>query len=368
MKKKAIILAICGVLATPSVFAAEDDMGMHFTSASEGLYGSIRAGLFDNVVDDYGSRIGVNGYNDLSSFGDGLEGFYTFEFRTDKGNNNVRNNKSQVGLRGEFGEFKIGRGFDAAPYELVYGGTDIANWQSGSAKGGYAGSSNVYYRTPSMNGFQAGIGFQVDGSNDGDEDVDNWNIAAQYSMEGLTAGAAYSASPSGFQVEDANGAVDGTFEDKSAWGVSLGYSQDNWSLNGWYGQDNSSDQGFAGYTPRVKEVKEVEGVADNPATEADETVDAVEAVAFKPEVFGTEAKDRSAFSLAGKVAVNQMDLYAVYESIDGIADGDRDIYTTLGATYHLGAKARVWMEYIVQDLDSDTEAGDYVAIGLRHDF
>ena len=76
MKKKAIILAIAGVLATPSAFAAEDDMGMHFTSASEGFYGSIRAGFFDNVVDDYGSRVGVNGYNDL---GNGLEGFYTFE-------------------------------------------------------------------------------------------------------------------------------------------------------------------------------------------------------------------------------------------------------------------------------------------------
>ena len=199
MKKKAIILAIAGVLATPNAFAAEDDMGMHFTSASEGFYGSIRAGFFDNVVDDYGSRLGVNGYNDL---GNGLEGFYSFEYRTDKGNTNVRNNKSLVGLRGDFGQFKVGRGFDAAPYELVYSGTDVANWQSGTAKGGYAGSSNVYYRTPNMDGFEAGMGFQVDGTNANDEDLDNWNIAVKYSMQGLTAGAAYSASPSGLPVYD----------------------------------------------------------------------------------------------------------------------------------------------------------------------
>ena len=321
MKKKAIILAIAGVLATPSAFAAEDDMGMHFTSASEGLYGSIRAGFFDNVVDDYGSRIGVNGYNDL---GNGLEGFYTFEFRTDKGSSvdnarsggskdwNIRNNKTQVGLRGDFGQFKVGRGFDAAPYELVYGSTDIANWGSGNVKGGYAGSSNVYYRTPNMDGFEAGMGFQVDGTNANDEDLDNWNIAVKYSMQGLTAGLAYSSSPNGLDNK-----VD-PVDDLTAWGISLGYGQDNWSLNGWYGEDNASD-------------------------------------AF--------AQDRGAVSLSGKVVVDQMDLYMVYENVDGTEDGKKDNYTTLGVTYHLGTKARIWAEYIAQD-----PADDYVAIGLRHDF
>ena len=198
MKKKAIILAIAGVLATPSAFAAEDDMGMHFTSASEGFYGSIRAGFFDNVVDDYGSRLGVNGFNDL---GNGLEGFYSFEYRTDKGKTAVRNNKSLVGLRGDFGQFKIGRGFDAAPYELVYSGTDVANWAKWHRqRWSTQGNSNVYYRTPNMDGFEAGMGFQVDGTNANDEDLDNWNVAVKYSMQGLTAGAAYSASPSGLSV------------------------------------------------------------------------------------------------------------------------------------------------------------------------
>ena len=347
MKKKAIILAIAGVLATPSAFAAEDDMGMHFTSASEGLYGSIRAGFFDNVVDDYGSRIGVNGYNDL---GNGLEGFYTFEFRTDKGSSvdnarsggskdwNIRNNKTQVGLRGDFGQFKIGRGFDAAPYELVYGGTDIANWQSGTAKGGYAGASNVYYRTPNMDGFEAGMGFQVDGIDANDEDLDNWNVAAKYSMQGLTAGLAYASSPSALATENEVGEA-GTADDLTAWGISLGYGQDNWSLNGWYGEDNASDMKYV-------TVQNADG----------------------DDVPGTKAQDRSAYSLAGSVAVNQMNIYAVYETIDGVVDGKKDIYTTLGAQYNLGAKARVWVEYIAQDLDSDTTADDYVAIGLRHDF
>ena len=332
MKKKAIILAIAGVLATPSAFAAEDDMGMHFTSASEGFYGSIRAGFLDNVVDDYGSRLGVNGYNDL---GNGMEGFYTFEFRIKNGDNNVYSNKTQVGLRGEFGQFKIGRGFDAAPYELVYSGTDIANWQSGSADNGYVGDSNVYYRTPNMDGFEAGMGFQVDGTNANDEDLDNWNIAAKYSMQGLTAGLAYSASPGGLEVGAAGVGGSGVYEDKSAWGIALGYGQDNWSLNGWYGEDNSSDQKLG---------------------------------ADKTGAVNEEAQDRSAFSLSGGVAVNQMNLYVVYESIDGINADNKDIYTTLGAQYNLGAKARVWVEYIAQDLDSTPAADDYVAIGLRHDF
>ena len=367
MKKKAIILAIAGVLATPSAFAAEDDMGMHFTSASEGFYGSIRAGFFgsNNVVDDYGSRLGINGYNDL---GNGMEGFYTFEFRTDKGKSAVRNNKTQVGLRGEFGQVKIGRGFDAAPYELVYGSTDIANWASGAAKGGFGsfaesadvqaaltaegltadeldvftqhiagldldGASNVYYRTPNMNGFEAGMGFQVDGSDADNEDLDNWNIAAKYSMNGFTAGAAYTSFPDHFanldsvkEVTDPNSGVTSiTYEtdDLTAWGISLGYGQDNWSLNGWYGEQNTGDMGA--------------GISD-----------------------------LDAFSLSGSIAVAQVNLYAVYENVD--FSPIKDNYTTLGVQYNLGTKARVWVEYVNQDLDSDSTADDYVAIGLRHDF
>ena len=363
MKKKAIILAIAGVLATPNAFAAEDDMGMHFTSASEGFYGSIRAGYFgnDKRVDDYGSRLGVNGFNDL---GNGLEGFYSFEYRTDAGDTNVRNNKSLVGLRGEFGEFKLGRGFDAVPYELVYADTDIGNSGSGLFQGNYSGSSNVYYRTPNMDGFESGMGFQVDGSGDNanGEDLNNWNIAAKYSMQGLTAGVGYSASPGGLEVENENGDPSDTRDDKSAWGISLGYGQDNWSLNGWYGEDNSGDQKWTGYKKAV--VFEA-AVPDNPATNKDETMAEVKAV---PEVPAKAAQDRTAFSLAGKVVVNQMDFYAVYESRDAVESGKTDTYTTLGVTYHLGTKARVWAEYIAKDYDSDADADDYVAIGLRHDF
>jgi predicted porin len=308
--------------------------------------------------------------------GNGLEGFYSFEYRTDKGNTAVRNNKSLVGLRGDFGQFKIGRGFDAAPYELVYSGTDVANWQSGTAKGGYAGDSNVYYRTPNMDGFEAGMGFQVDGSGDNanGEDLNNWNIAAKYSMQGLTAGVAYSASPNGLQVEDAKGPVStaaegadatatGVWEDKSAWGIALGYGQDNWSLNGWYGEDNSGDQKFGGYTA-AKDAPEDDEATPN----IDESVETDAQEKAREEVDGKEAQDRTAFSLSGTVAVDKMNLYVVYESIDGINAGNKDIYTTLGATYNLGAKARVWLEYIAQDLDSDSTADDYVAIGLRHDF
>ena len=364
MKKKAIILAIAGVLATPNAFAAEDDMGMHFTSASEGFYGSIRAGYFgnDKRVDDYGSRLGVNGFNDL---GNGLEGFYSFEYRTDAGDTNVRNNKSLVGLRGEFGEFKLGRGFDAVPYELVYADTDIGNSGSGLFQGNYSGSSNVYYRTPNMDGFESGMGFQVDGSGDNanGEDLNNWNIAAKYSMQGLTAGVGYSASPGGIQVENENGVVPGMLDDKSAWGISLGYGQDNWSLNGWYGEDNSGDQKFAGAIPAVPAVP---AVLDDPLTpNVNEEADAVAVVPLVP---GTAAQDRTAFSLAGKVVVNQMDFYAVYESRDAVESGKTDTYATLGVTYHLGTKARVWAEYIAKDYDSDADADDYVAIGLRHDF
>ena len=158
------------------------------------------------------------------------------------------------------------------------------------------------------------------------------------SMQGLTAGLAYASSPSALATEAEDG-TDGTADDLTAWGISLGYGQDNWSLNGWYGEDNASDMKYV-------TVQNADG----------------------DDVPGTKAQDRSAYSLAGSVAVNQMNIYAVYETIDGVVDGKKDIYTTLGAQYNLGAKARVWVEYIAQDLDSDTTADDYVAIGLRHDF
>ena len=35
-----------------------------------------------------------------------------------------------------------------------------------------------------MDGFEAGMGFQVDGTDANDEDLDNWNIAAKYEYAG----------------------------------------------------------------------------------------------------------------------------------------------------------------------------------------
>ena len=408
MKKQALAIAIASALVAPSAFAAQDTSGMQYTSAAEGFYASIRAqvdfsnGNNDADLNEGSSRIGIRGTNDL---GGGLEGFYQWELGVgiDDANEELDQRLGLVGLRGAFGEVVAGS-FWTNDYNWTHGSTDIANVYSG-----YLNYSNVrearsersiQYTTPDLNGFQGaflvGIGNSDNSDNNGDgsnsdgegdaaddngNDLDSWNLSAQYAIQGFTVAGSYNVitdgqtvsgeySPStcrfnitsplapgqqanipsaltdldmaacnafnqSISVQGVNVNVNGEFtdamddrvyEDLTSWTIRLGYAQDNWYVNGWYGEDDSSES---------------DGKAD-----------------------------AELFSVAGGVEVDRVNVYALYEAVEnaGGSAGVEDSYGTLGVQYTLGSNSRVWIEYWSRDLDSKPDADDIINIGLRHDF
>ena len=356
MKKQALAIAIASALVAPSAFAAQDTSGMHFTSASEGFYASIRARFSTADNDNDGSnienafsRIGVRGTNDL---GGGLEGFYGWELGVpinNGGSTSVR--LGHVGLRGAFGSFWVGSNW-AADYNWTHGSTDIANTHSGffnytDQRPGRT-SKAIEYTTPDLNGFQGAVRLNIDNNptaevpssvtftgvdpngnvqgteNDGspaakdENDIDTWNIAANYAVQGFSVAGAYNVISDGLEK------ADDTKDDLNSWTFKLGYSQDNWYVNGWYGEDNTSD-------------------------------------------IGDGVEDVTTFAMGGGVSVDKVNLYALFEQQETSAK-EEDSYGTIGAQYNLGSQSRVWIEYTTNDYDSTPTLDDYVNIGMRHDF
>ena len=394
MKKQALTLAIAAALSAPSALAAQDTSGMHYTSASEGFYASLRLQLDSSNETKDGknsanlgsgsSRIGVRGTNDL---GGGLEGFYQWEGQitardgdNSKGDNPsaLRTRLGHVGIRGAFGELALGS-FWTADYNWTHSSTDVANvysgWLNYNARREARSEKAIQYTTPDLNGFKGAARVRMGGGTDGN-DLDLWNLAATYAVQGFTMGASYNVLIDGLgsaatsarcTIQGIDATVDlgtptatgnnplscasinlsgsnivlnptvapataSTQEDLKSWTVRLGYAQDNWYVNGWYGVDSYDDAKVA-------------------------------AGATKPE-------QQTLTSLAGGVSLDKVSLYGVWEQAgdSGGTKGVDNTYATLGVQYNLGSRSRVWMEYRNQDLDSDKKADDFVNIGMRHDF
>ena len=228
------------------------------------------------------------------------------------------------------------------------------------------------------------------GSTKDKNSIDAWGLASKYDTHGFSIGATYLNNADAYNGEafgeDNRAAVQtvvqtaartfttgGTFsntttatlveepEDMTTWTVKLGYGQDNWYINGWYGQTDTDETGLF---LRV----DGNGVANagdmtNVKVEADET---------------------TYMSLAAGVTLDKVALYAVWEQRErpdvnkltaptdtsrviklGSSDTTR---TTLGAQYNLGAQSRVFLEYWKNEDDERENEKDVVLAGLRHDF
>lgn len=309
------------------------------------FYASIRAryesGANDysgSVIQNASSRFGVRGTNDL---GGGLEGFYQYEAGVGIDNGSGLSTRlAHVGLRGAFGQVQVGS-FWAADYNWTHGSTDIANTHSGNlnytaARPGRT-SKAIEYTSPDLNGFQAAFRVNFDDQGtataEDENDLDAWNLAAVYSIQGFTVAGAY------------NTVVDGLGdEDAKSWTSRVGYAQDNWYINAWYGEDNTGDIDIS-----------------LPADGADPAVN-----------FSLD--DTEIFSIGGGVTVDKVALYALYETAEVTAESGRakvtaeDDRATVGVQYNIGAQSRVWVEYAARDLDSSEPAEDSINIGMRHDF
>ena len=387
MKKQALTLAIAAALSAPSALAAQDTSGMHFTSAAEGFYASIRAVYEDGkkedskgIIDNSSSRIGVRGTNDL---GGGMEGFYQWEggVALDDGGN-VSTRLAHVGLRGAFGQVQVGS-FWPQDYNWVHVSTDVANASGGNFiynddRPGRT-SNALEYTTPDLSGFKGALRVNMAGGTKGDENIDAWNIAGTYAVQGFTMAATYGNRPNALkadaetaqtQIQGAHADLSGFTatsdeDDRTSWSVHLGYAQDNWYVNGWYGAQNTSDED------------------DVTLTQGNTT-----------RTLSAGIDDSTVLSFAGGVTLDKVSLYGIWEQGESSAITDatttgttaaerlanlsittkdqKASHATLGAQYNLGAKSRVWLEYVMRSLDSDkgdaNRADDSFNVGLRHDF
>lgn len=115
------------------------------------------------------SRLGVKGSQKLDG---GLEVVYKYELQVDvsdeSGEKNLKSRNQYVGLKGAFGEVLVGR--NDTVLKQSQGKFDIFSDLEADIKNLWKGenrmSDSITYKTPKMNGFQAGISYILDEDND----------------------------------------------------------------------------------------------------------------------------------------------------------------------------------------------------------
>ena len=217
----------------------------------------------------------------------------------------------------------------------------------------------------------------IQGQKTGSESIDEWAIAAKYATHGFTFGASYQAQPDkrGYapinQIEIASinpalavvnnvtatvgltAVVNPTPVDENAtfWALRLGYGQDNWGVNAWYGEHNTSERG----APANVLTKGDDGQAAFVARR-----DAAIAKVFNPQ-------DTEVFSIAGNIDLGKIALVAIYEQRENEWALDDNVFL-LNADYKFTSRSKAYIAYIANDFDSDPDKDDEVRIGLRMDF
>ena len=241
------------------------------------------------------------------------------------------------------------------------------------------------------------------------ESLDEWAIAAKYSSHGFTGGVSYQVQPdravnaplfgviAAVDTPLANGDVviadDGNLvrtsgtrvtvgayttseqgmetigkEDNTFWAVRFGYGQNNWSINGWYGEHNTSET-FAPSRSASGGIQGTVGAAGVPVVDATALANGqgMTVINSSPGIIGASPQDTEIFSIAGNIDMGKIALVAIYETRDN-QWAETDNVFLLNADYNFTSQSKAYIAYIANDFDSDTDKDDEVRIGLRMDF
>jgi hypothetical protein len=231
--------ALVAALVFPGVaVAATDDMGMQYTSASEGLSGSFRVNLYDASDDgtDEGDttsgasldslRLFFNGSADL---GNGLTSTYGLQVRAAAGTDstNTYAQDYHVGLNGVFGSLQFGR-IASAAYMVPGGSLDSLKGNSRKAPTEDPGDKTFKFTSPSINGLQFGFSAMMNDDGKTDDDLlDEVAFGATYDTPlGLKLGASYEkeakTTPTGNNPDHE--------DDITGFRFGAHYGQDNWTV------------------------------------------------------------------------------------------------------------------------------------------
>jgi predicted porin len=179
MKKSPIIAAAIAATIAGSAFAADTT-----------IYGNIRLEVVNQTDLNMDSSKLVVGFKSSEDMGNGMTGFMHMELEHDDANEEVSgwtNDKSYVGLKGDFGQVTLGRQADAAGFAC--GGTDIFTKVSGQACGAGAingGLDNALVYTGGTGNVTFVLGATLDGTQD--QAGDNTIIAAKYAADNFSVG------------------------------------------------------------------------------------------------------------------------------------------------------------------------------------
>jgi predicted porin len=298
------------------------------------LYGSFRIGLQnvdggDTGVDDQSSRVGIKGDVDLGL--DGTKGIYHWEAQANNATgidqSTALNTRLQyIGMAGDWGKVLIGKQYHPhyllinAPVGVFNPGANgygerfyVAARTLGGAVDFKRVDNSIAYYSPDISGLTviAGGVFASNGSDtDGtlDDTVDGYNVAATYTVNGLT-------------ISGSVASVESGVEDTDVWGLAVSYKSGPFAVALTH-EDGEKDTGTS--------------------------------------------LEQDATHLMGKYTAGATSVYARYATFD-----DNSLTTDLdqwglGVTHVMG-NGRVFAEYIDNDSD-DASFGDKAQIGYRLDF
>ena len=396
MKKKMLAAAIASALAVPSAFAAIDDAGMKYTSASEGLYGSLRFALSSGEDDDASvghesSRIGMQGDVDV---GHGNTAFYRAEWRVtyDAPNSQpFQTRLAYIGMKGAYGSVRFGQIW-SADYDYVFSLADVTNNVTGNFAPNFRVKNALRYDSPDIQGFNFSIQLHADDGEieerdetggtavtpdyDFDEtsvlgadvtDFAGYNNRSDAEQEayrnalGINENAAGDAFETRVVPARAADADDGNEFDRYI--LAAGYSIRGVNLGATYLNNQASDGADAG----ENEDETTWGIG---GTYGQDNWKVGYTYGDTSDLGGASGTDRTWHAFAGQVSFDKVTLRAVYETRETEPDGsrfdnpfvsassfDQDIFT-LEAQYSFSSKARAYVNYQNNDLEGDSSSGD----------
>lgn len=383
MKKSLVVVALAGAMA----FTA--------ASAETVLYGSIRLGaevaknhfnkdsrinphtgdLIANKrgldMQDYGSRIGLKGSEDL---GNGAKVLFQLEwgFNGMNGGQNgdgFRNRLAWIGVQGEWGTIALGRqnnpftqslnaGTEADEFNGDMGTVSALRYATGTVmttagntetRGDFTAmptrvGKSIAYVSPSFSGFNfvaAGIADAPEGGNRADNNAskgfDIWTVGLNYEHEsGFYAKAAYL----GANLNKGN-------KTANVYGLNVGFKNEQFGVNADFGAGERA--------------KKANGYGFNHDSKVTSTGwDLGGHFSFGPDYFSTV-----------RATVGQAEVK--YKNND--TSKDKMTVWALGFEQKLSTRTKVWVEYAKEDrklnkgtTESYKDNRDAVSIGIRHDF
>lgn len=367
MKRNLLAVVIPALLAAGAANAAEvynkdgnkvdiygKAVGLHYFSHGDNSYG----GDGDQTY----ARLGFKGETQIS---DQLTGYgqweYNFNGSNSEGADAQNGNKTRLafaGLKfGDYGSFDYGRNYGVVYDALAW--TDMLpefGGDSGYSDNFFVGRSTglATYRNTNFFGLVEGWDFavQYQGANDRDEirraNGDGWALSTSYT------------SPIGVAIVGAYGSSDRTDAQEAAyygggdraqqWATGLKYDANNVYLAAMYGETRN-----ATYITNTN--------LNAPGTTANAT-----GFANKTQLIELVAQYQFDFGLRPSLGYVQ----SKAKDVEGIGDVDLIKYFEVGATYYFNKNMSTYVDYIINQIDSDNALGiasdDTVALGLVYQF